>query len=58
MTMSSKGWENDKMEWAGKAKMMGQEADAKETVERKSPKEVHLTGAVGSPGGSLDPEQA
>jgi uncharacterized protein DUF1579 len=46
--MSSKGWEGEKMDWSGKAKMMGQEMDSKQTVERKSPKEVHLSGSTGS----------
>ena len=31
-TSTSKGWQGDKMEWSGSAKMMGQDAKLLETV--------------------------
>jgi hypothetical protein len=45
--LTSKGWSGDKMEWAGKAKMMGQEMDAKETITKKGPREVMISGSAG-----------
>jgi hypothetical protein len=45
--MTSKGWNGDKMEWAGKSKMMGQEMDAKETITKKGPREVMISGTAG-----------
>ena len=46
--MTSKGWSGDSMEWAGKSKMMGKDMDAREKVTRKGPREVTLSGGVGS----------
>lgn len=46
--MTSKGWSGDSMEWAGKAKMMGKEVDVREKVTKKGPREVSLSGGVGS----------
>ena len=45
--MMSKGWEGDKQEWTGKAQMMGQMMDMKQTVTKKSDKETAITGDGG-----------
>ena len=46
---TSKGWQGDKMEWAGKNMAMGKETDVKWTVTRKGDKEITLAGgAAGS----------
>lgn len=46
---TSKGWEGDKMEWTGKARMMGMDADTKTTITKKSDKEVTLSGTTTAP---------
>ena len=47
---TSKGWEGDKMEWTGKARMMGMDADTKTTITKKNDKEVSLVGSTTAPG--------
>jgi hypothetical protein len=42
----SKGFEGDTLTWTGKAKMMGADMDTKETITRKGPREVSLTGSM------------
>jgi hypothetical protein len=46
-TATSKGWEGDKQEWAGKGQMMGKEADTKWTVTKKGDKEITISGSMG-----------
>ena len=46
--MESKGWEGDTLTWTGKAKMMGMEMPCKQTITRKGPREVSMTGEMGS----------
>lgn len=45
--LTSKGWDGDKMDWAGKTRAMGQEMDTKETITRKGPREVTISGTSG-----------
>jgi hypothetical protein len=51
MMMTSKGWEGDTLTWTGKGKMMGMELENKETVTKKGPREVQVTGT--STGGGM-----
>lgn len=45
---TSKGFEGDAMTWTGKTAMAGMEADSKETITKKGPKEVMISGSAGS----------
>ena len=53
----SKGWEGDKMEFAGTSKAMGQDFATKETITKTGPKAVTVAGTMtmgGKPFGSWD----
>jgi hypothetical protein len=47
-TSRSKGWDGDKMEWTGKARVMGMELDTRETITRRGPREVQISGNMGT----------
>jgi hypothetical protein len=48
-TSTSKGWEGDSLSWTGKSNMERLEnAEIKETVTRKGPRETHTVGSAGS----------
>lgn len=46
--MTSKGWSGETMEWTGKTKAMGKEHDAHQKVMKTGPREVALSGGMGS----------
>jgi hypothetical protein len=48
-TMRAKGWDGDRMEWAGKARFGGEEVDTKQTVTRKGDREVRIAGGLSGP---------
>jgi hypothetical protein len=53
MSMQSKGFEGDKLEWTGKGKMMGAEMDSKETITKKGPREVTISGTMSGGGQTM-----
>lgn len=44
-TMSSKGWQGDRMEWAGRSLVAGKEVTLKMSIARKGPREIAITGS-------------
>jgi hypothetical protein len=44
----SKGWEGDSLKWTNKIKVMGMAMDGSETITRKGPREVTVSGQAGS----------
>ena len=44
----SKGWEGDTLKWSNKMKMMGMAMEGTETITRKGPREVHVSGSAGT----------